>query len=120
MFVKNLDDCSEITANDGCRLFEILHPEMDPVDLPYSVAVARVEKNRCTYKHRLQQAEVYYILTGAGKMHIDDEIHHIRQGDIIFIPPGSIQWLENHSNSEIKFIAIVSPPWMEKGDVRLD
>lgn len=120
MFVKNLDSCTEFTANDGCRLFELLHPDNDPVDLPYSMAVARVEKNEKTYRHCLVQTEVYYILSGEGRMHIDKEVHTVRQGDVILIPSRSVQWLENTGDTEIRFIAIVSPPWTEKGDDRID
>ena len=120
MFVKNLGDCEEFTANDGCHIRELLHPENDPVNLPYSIAIASVGNNKNTYKHVLIQAEVYYILAGHGLMHIDDEMREIKQGDVILIPPGSIQWLENNGDTEIWFMAIVSPPWTNEGDKRID
>ena len=37
MFIKRLDDCVEIIANDGCRLKEILHSDRDDVELPLSL-----------------------------------------------------------------------------------
>jgi len=120
VFVKNLSECKEIIANDGCRLQELLHPGKDPVELPYSIAVARVEIKKSTYRHRLEQAEVYYILSGTGRMHIDEDARKVSQGDVILIPPGSVQWLENDGKTEIQFIAIVSPPWTKAGDTRID
>lgn len=120
MFVKNLSECEEFIANDGCHLKELLHPGNDSVDLPYSIAVARVEIKQSTFKHRLDQAEVYYILSGAGRIHIDQETRKVGRGDMILIPPGSVQWLENDGYEEIHLMAIVNPPWTKNGDVRID
>src|SRR5690606_20429960 len=95
VFIKNLNNCEEFTANDGCRLRELLHPKNDSVDLPYSIAVARVARGKQTYKHKLSQAEVYYILSGTGCMHVDNEAANVKAGDVILVSPMSIQWLEN-------------------------
>lgn len=120
MFVKKLTDCYEFTANDGCRIRELLHPERDSLDLPYSIAFARVETGKRTYRHRLKQAEVYYILGGKGCMHIDDESRPVAEGDGIFIPPRAVQWIENTGAVPLVFAAIVSPPWREQDDERLE
>ena len=120
MFIKNLNDCAEFTANDGCRLRELLHPKNDPVDLPYSIAVARLEPGKQTYKHKLAQTEVYYILLGTGCMHVDEETEHVKPGDVVLVPPDATQWLENTGVNELQFIAIVNPPWTEEGEVSLD
>jgi mannose-6-phosphate isomerase-like protein (cupin superfamily) len=119
MFLKNLSDCKEFTANDGCRIRELLHPKNDPVDLPYSIAVAKITAGKRSYRHKLSQSEVYYILAGQGRMHIGDEMREARAGDVILIPANSAQWIENTGNTELQFIAIVNPPWTEQGDVKL-
>lgn len=119
MFIKNQKDCAEFTANDGCLLRELLHPKNDPVALPYSIAVACVETGKQTYKHKLAQTEVYYILSGTGCMHVDDETENVKPGDVILIPADSVQWLENTGTTELYFIAIVNPPWTEEEDQRL-
>jgi mannose-6-phosphate isomerase-like protein (cupin superfamily) len=118
VFIKNHKDCAEFTANDGCRLRELLHPKNDPVVLPYSIAVARVETGKQTYKHKLSQTEVYYILSGTGVMYLDDHTQYVKPGDVILIPADSVQWLENTGTTELHFIAIVNPPWTEEGDQR--
>lgn len=120
MFVKSIDDCVEFTANDGCRIKEWLHPKNDAIDLPYSVAVATVDVGQHSYKHKLEQAEVYLITAGRGLMHIDDEQQEVNAGDAIYIEPERIQWIENSGEEVLTFTAIVSPPWSEEGDLRLD
>ena len=117
MFVKNLNTCKEFTANDGCLIREVLHPKNDPVDPGYSLAVARVHAGKRTLPHKLVQSEVYYILSGQGRMHINNEACEVSIGDVILIPPLAIQWIENTGDRELQFIAIVSPPWREQDDL---
>ena len=119
MFVKNINDCPEFTANDGCQIQEWLHPKNDSIDLPYSIAMATVEIGQRSYKHKLQQAEIYLITAGQGRMHIDDEEQDVSTGDAVYIPPLSIQWIENNGEEDLRFVAIVNPPWTEEGDIRL-
>lgn len=120
MFVKKLEACKEFIANDGCHIREVLHRKNDPLDLPYSLAVARVEAGRQTYRHRLRGTEVYYILSGRGTMHIDEESREVAANEAVVIPPGAVQWIENSGDEELCFIALVNPPWSEEGDERLE
>ena len=119
MFVKNINNCSEFTANDGCRIREWLHPKNDKINLPYSVAEAKVDVGQQSYKHKLDQTEIYLIMAGQGRMHIDDNEQTVRTGDAIVIPAKSIQWIENTGSESLQFIALVNPPWTEEGDKRL-
>ena len=120
MFVKNINDCPAFTANDGCQIREWLHPFNDAVELPYSIATAFVAAGQSSYKHRLKQAEVYLIMQGEGVMHVDAEEKNVITGDSVLIPANSIQWIENTGTDELRFIAIVSPPWREEDDLRLE
>jgi mannose-6-phosphate isomerase-like protein (cupin superfamily) len=119
MLVKSEKDCPEIIANDGCRLRELLHPERDAVELPYSLAIANVEPGKATYRHLLRQTEVYYILQGIGRMHIGEESRELNEGDSVVIPKQSAQWIENIGENNLVFAAIVSPPWRAEDDVRV-
>ena len=119
MFVKKLNDCDKFTANDGCQIQEWLHPKNDEIDLPYSVAIANVDNGQHSYKHKLEQAEVYLITAGRGLMHIDDEQKEVKMGDAIYIEASRTQWIENIGDEVLTFTAIVSPPWSDEGDKRL-
>ena len=120
MFVKNIRACQEFTANDGCRIREVLHPVNDPADLPYSIAHARVAPAAHSYRHKLKQAEVYYILDGQGRMHIDEGEQNVIAGDVVYIPPQAVQWIENTGQVDLLFLALVSPPWTKADDIRLE
>jgi len=54
VFVKKNPVCDAFVANDGCEIRELLHPMTDPVDLPYSRALATVEIGQQSYQHRLE------------------------------------------------------------------
>jgi mannose-6-phosphate isomerase-like protein (cupin superfamily) len=120
MLYKSLSTCPSIIANDGCHVFELLHPHRDGVNLPYSLAVAEVLPQERSYRHRLNQNEVYYILAGRGLMHIDDETRELTVGDAVMIPAGAVQWIENLQAETLRFVALVSPPWRPEDDIRLD
>lgn len=120
MFLKKLDECHEFTATDGCRIRELLHPRNDPVDPGFSIAYARVKSGERTIKHKLKQPEVYYILSGHGCMTINDDFQMVEPGNVIFIPANAAQWVENKGNTDLRFLAIVCPPWQEQDDIHLE
>jgi len=119
MLIKRTSECNEFTANDGCRIREVLHPANDGIDMPLSLAVARVEPGKQSYAHYLKQVEVYYILEGRGLIHVGEETAEVGPGDAVYIPPGASQWIENRGEDELLFIAVVSPPWSNEDDIRL-
>jgi mannose-6-phosphate isomerase-like protein (cupin superfamily) len=121
LLVVKAGDRPEITANDGCRLRELLHPERDDSGLPYSVAVARVEPGEATHPHFLEsEQEVYYILGGSGRMHVGSESSPVGPGDAVVIPAGATQWIECLGEESLTFLALVSPPWRADHDIRSD
>ncbi|MDZ7343434.1 MAG: cupin domain-containing protein [candidate division KSB1 bacterium] len=119
MLIKREKNCTEIIANDGCRLRELLHPERDAADISYSLAIAHLDPGKSTYAHYLRQTEVYYIIQGIGRLHIGDEVADGREGDTIVIPVEQKQWLENIGQNVLVFAAIVSPPWRAQDDIRV-
>ncbi len=116
MFTKSLADCPPLLANDGCRIFELLHGKNDTIDLPYSLAVAEVEVGQSSYRHRLRQSEIYFILAGRGRMHVDDETRELAVGDTVVIPPQAAQWIDNIGDELLRFVAVVSPTWRAQDD----
>lgn len=119
MLVSSTAECPPFIANDGCLIREVLHPAKTGVPLPYSLAVAEVAPGACTRRHRLAQDEVYYLLEGVGRMHIDDQVRSVLVGDAVHIPGGCVQWIENIGRDTLRFIALVSPPWTSEGDALL-
>ena len=118
MFVKQLTDCEEFIAGDGSILREILHPDKANLRIRYSLAHAKVLSGQETRPHKLKSSEVYYIISGRGLMHIDENAFEVGPESAIYIPPNSIQFIENTGNSDLVFLCLVEPAW-RKADAEL-
>lgn len=116
MFIKRLHDCPEFIAGDNTILRELLHPAKADLALRYSLAHAVLKPGEASRPHRLETSEVYYILEGGGEMHIDAESEPVRPGDAVYIPPHSVQYIRNTSDTELKFLCIVDPAWRKEDE----
>ena len=119
MLIKDLKDCQEFFAGDKTVLKELLHPDKQNIKIRYSLAHATVKPGKTSTPHTLKTSEVYYILEGEGKMHIDNESENIKAGQAIYIPPDSKQFIENIGKNDLKFLCIVDPAWRKEDEVVL-
>ena len=117
---KDIARLTPVPAADYSCLREILHPERDPVDVRYSLAHASVGPGKASLRHRLATVEVYYVLLGAGVMHVADEATIVGPGHTVVIPAGAEQWIENTSDHALEFLCIVDPAWREQDEEVLE
>lgn len=111
MFIRHLKDCEEFVAGDRSILRELLHPDKADLAIRYSLAHAKVGHGETTTPHRLRTAEVYYILRGHGRMHIDAETSDVIADCVVYIPPRAVQFIENTGAGDLVFLCIVDPAW---------
>lgn len=111
MLIRRLPDCAPFVAGDGTFLRELLHPDRQEGGFRYSLAHARLAPGTSSLPHALRTSEVYYILQGAGRMHVGDETAEVGVGDAVVIPPGALQYIEAVGPEELAFLCIVDPAW---------
>ena len=114
MLIIDVNECPQFVAGDETLLREVLHPQRDHLSLPmlpYSLAHAILTPKSRSLTHRLRGSEVYYVLQGRGIMHIDGETGDIRAGQVVYVPPGATQFVENTGSEQLAFLCIVAPPW---------
>jgi mannose-6-phosphate isomerase-like protein (cupin superfamily) len=111
MIIKSLTSLAGFKAGDSSFLKEFLHPGKEPLDIGFSLAHAMVKPGQKTQPHRLKSAEVYYILEGRGRMHIDGERAEVEPGQAVYIPPRAVQFIENMGPDDLEFLCIVDPAW---------
>lgn len=116
MLIRDLQKCTEFIAGDKTILREIMHPDKDDLKTGYSLAHARVKPGESSLPHRLKTSEVYYILQGAGIMHIDNDSSEIKKNQAVYIPPGAVQYIENKGGDELVFLCIVDPAWRREDE----
>ncbi len=111
MLVIHLKDCQEITAGDQSILREILNPANETIDTGYSLAWATVRPGEKTLPHRLTGTEVYFIISGSGRMYINNEEKQLKKHDTVYIPPLAVQSIQNIGQENLEFLCIVNPAW---------
>lgn len=118
MFIKNISSCDYFKALDGTKICEFLHPKNEKgVNIGFSIAHAFLKPGESSHPHKLKKStEIYYILKGTGFMHIDDENAEVKPDDVIYIPPNSVQWIENTGKSSLSFLCMVCPPWQAEDE----
>jgi mannose-6-phosphate isomerase-like protein (cupin superfamily) len=116
MVIRSLDDTAGAKAGDASFLRELLHPAKERLEIGYSLAHAEVGPGEKTLPHRLESAEVYFILEGRGLMHVGDERAEVAAGQAVYIPPGRIQFIENAGTTRLAFLCIVDPAWTPENE----
>lgn len=114
--LKQAGSLALFTASDGCQLAEIIHPQNDQTDPGLSLARAQVAPDQATSPHVLDFIEVYYILSGRGVMHLDQEERQVGPDDCVYVPPGSRQWIHNTSRQPLVFLCLCHPAYDPAGD----
>jgi mannose-6-phosphate isomerase-like protein (cupin superfamily) len=119
VYFKHLKDCSEFVAGDNSLLREILNPKKENIPIHYSLAWAMVKPGEKTLPHALKSTEVYYVVNGTGRMHINNEKRLVKLNDTVYIPPNAVQYIENTGNENLEFLCIVDPAWQPETETIL-
>ncbi|MFT4519177.1 MAG: mannose-6-phosphate isomerase-like protein (cupin superfamily) [Halioglobus sp.] len=110
--IKTYDAKSEYFFAEGCFINEFSNSADDS---EVSIAQARLEPGKTTrWHHLLGTTERYVILTGRGRVDIDDAIsQEVGVKDVVVIPPEAKQRIENTGENDLVFLVICSPPFSE-------
>lgn len=116
MLVRKLSECEEFIAGDNTILRELLHSDKQPLALRYSLAHATLPVGKTSKLHSLRTSEVYYIISGKGEMHINEESQIVEPGDAVYIPANAKQFIHNCGNEPLIFVCMVDPAWRKKDE----
>ena len=106
--IKFSGEAVETETVERCFITEISN-HVDDSDI--SIASARVVPGVTTAKHKLVGVtERYLIFSGLGVVFIDGlEPTQVKSGDVVVIPPGVAQCIENVGASDLIFYCICTP-----------
>ncbi|MFZ4484501.1 MAG: cupin domain-containing protein [Chthoniobacterales bacterium] len=113
MIVQQIEKQRPFTTKDGSTIRSILDRTNAPVE-KQSLAEATLPTGRATdrHYHRLSE-ELYFILTGTGRMELDGESADVGPGDAILIPAGA--WHQITATADLRFLCCCAPPY-DHGD----
>ena len=75
------------------------------------LAIARLEPGREIETHVDPMEEIYFILSGEGRMSVGAETTPVKPGDAVWIPAGSGHSLTNSGQGDCVILVVASPNW---------
>ena len=111
MIITNRHRASIINTPHGSEIRPLIDRTTSPIErcslaeevLPAGAAVAS--------HHHLLTEEVYYILSGTGRMTVGSEERKVCAGDAIFIPRGYTHTLENTGSTPMTILLVCGPAY---------
>ena len=73
------------------------------------LAIARLAAGREIEPHIDPMEEIYFILSGSGVMHVDEEKRGVGPGDAVWIPVGARHALANNGQEDCVILVVASP-----------
>ena len=109
MDIRNLQSVESFTTKDGSQIRELLAYRNSAIR-NQSLAEARLPIGASTTLHyHPQSEEIYYILTGKGRMLLGDETAVVGPGDAVAIPSGLVHQIVNVGREPLVFLCCCAP-----------
>ena len=111
--VSNLDRLDSFITLDGSAIRELAGPAWTEAR-NQSLAEARVPAGAATIEHfHRESEEIYYFVSGAGRMRLGDEEADVAAGDCVVIPPGVRHKLWAGADSELVLLCCCAPAYSD-------
>ena len=75
------------------------------------LAVANLAPGKEIEAHVDPMEEIYFVMNGSGKMHVDEDSRQVGPGDATWIPAGSSHSLLNNGDENLVILVVASPNW---------
>jgi len=75
------------------------------------LAIASLAPDKEIEAHADPMEEIYFVLTGSGKMRVDDDSRQVGPGDATWIPAGSSHSLLNNGKDDLVILVVASANW---------
>ncbi len=105
------DDCPPFITKDTSEIREIL-AYRNSTCKTMSLAEATIYPGKHTECHRHDKTEeIYYILSGLGRIRVNGEEREIAAGDAVFLPPSATHQTWNTGDVPLVFLCCCSPAY---------
>lgn len=117
MHIANLEDAESFITKDGSAIREVA----GAVSLPavnQSLAEATVPPRGTTEEHYHRVAEeLYYFVSGSGRIRVEGEEQAVRSGDCVVLPPGARHKLFNDGDEPLVLLCCCAPAYSHEDTV---
>ncbi len=120
MDIINRSSTIPFTTKDGSEIRELLAHRNSAIR-NQSLAEATIPVGTATKEHyHPKSEEIYYILSGTGRMKINDELREVGPLDAIAIPPGANHKLWNTGAVPLVLLCCCAPAYENDDTVMLE
>ncbi len=118
-YIKHYDPSKQLSTSERCDINELLNHSEDE---NCSIARASIAIGVCTQLHAVKHTiERYVILNGQGKVYVNNSSpENVSHLDVVTIPPGIPQKIENCGESELVFLCICTPRFKQENYLCLE
>lgn len=67
--------------------------------------------------HHRELEEIYYILSGRGRMTVGEESSDVAEGDAVYVPRGHLHTLENTGAEPIRLLVVCGPAFFYEDEI---
>ncbi len=120
MILKKNLEIQQIQGIEGTEIKEYFYPKDVSNVISYSLAQFTLEPNKRSKLHKLNSAEVYYILEGSAIIKINGKPYNLIKDDSILVLANSEQYIQNTGSRSLRFLCIVEPSWKQSDEVVLE
>jgi mannose-6-phosphate isomerase-like protein (cupin superfamily) len=111
--VSNLDRLDSFITLDGSAIRELAGPAWTAAR-NQSLAEARVPAGAATIEHfHRESEEIYYFVSGSGRMRLGEEEVDVGPGDCVVIPPGVRHKLWAGADAELVLLCCCAPAYSD-------
>ena len=75
------------------------------------LAIASLAPGKEIEAHVDPMEEIYFVMTGSGKIHVDEDSRQVGPGDATWIPAGSSHRLLNNGDDDLVILVVASANW---------
>ena len=109
----NLQELQAFTTLDGSQIRELAGPAWSPVR-NQSLAEATVAPGAATIEHyHVSFEEIYYFVSGTGRMRLGDQEADVQPGDCVVIAPGTRHKLFNTGDVPLVLLCCCAPAYSD-------
>jgi len=104
--VKHADDVAAqaVTAGSGTTRQMLIGPDEGP---HFALRRFLMQPSGGMPAHTNTVEHEQYVLRGSASVGIGDQVHEVRQGDVVFIPAGTPHWYQAHAGEPFEFLCVV-------------
>jgi len=109
--IINIEDVSFLKRSNGenfeCQIAPV-GVEVESRKIGFNVTVIPPGKRAFPYHAHRGNEELFFVLEGEGSIRIAGDVHRIRKGDFISLPPGraSAHQIINDSKAPLRYLAV--------------